>query len=270
MAVARFLAAVAVPAVVVASSLSGPAPTADARPVYSTREKKPCGFCHTNPRGGGPRTEKGAEYEKNGMKFPGGPGGPTTFGEDGAFKSEANGNQFAFARAAFAEEHWSDALRRIADLKGKEPKKGPGYQKVINLEASVDQRGRDLVTLAKQSIEAGKVAEAAEALARVESEFRGREPAKDVAKWRGELAKLPGGKEADAKARADQPQRLKLLDAQMKSIEGDTATAKRILEDLIAKHPDGPFTATARTRLEEWKAAEAALPPEPTPAPMGG
>jgi hypothetical protein len=42
---------------------------AKALPAYASKEGKPCGYCHVNAAGGGPRTDKGKEYQANGHKF---------------------------------------------------------------------------------------------------------------------------------------------------------------------------------------------------------
>ena len=42
---------------------------AQAKPEYAAKEGKPCGYCHVNPAGGGPRTAKGKQYQANGHKF---------------------------------------------------------------------------------------------------------------------------------------------------------------------------------------------------------
>jgi hypothetical protein len=42
---------------------------ATALPAYAQKEGKPCGYCHVNPAGGGPQTDKGKEYKENGHKF---------------------------------------------------------------------------------------------------------------------------------------------------------------------------------------------------------
>lgn len=250
-------AAFAVAAAAVVSAAVAPLPTADAKPAFSQKEGKPCGYCHTNPRGGGPRNEKGNEYQRNGFKFAAAPAGKG-YGEDEAFKSQGNADRYEFARAALQNEHFADAFRRLAELKLKEDKKSTGYQKAVNLEAIVEGKGRDLIRAAKEAIEGGKAAEAADALARAELEFKGREPAKEVAARRAELLKLPGGKEADAKARIDAPQRVRFLDARMKEVEGDVAAAQKILEDMLAKWPEGRFATDAKTKLDELKAAAAA------------
>lgn len=241
----------------VVSVALAPVPEAAAKPAYSQREAKPCGYCHQNPRGGGARNDRGNEYERNGLKFPP-PAAGKGFGEDAAFKAQRNADQFEFARAALQNEHYLDAFRRIAELKAREDKKGPAWQKIVNLEAIVEGKGRDLVRSAKEAIETGNVAEAADALARAEAEFKGREAAAAVAKWRTELQKLPGGKEADVKAKADAPQRLRFLDARMKEVEGDEAGAIKLLEEMLARWPEGRFAAEAKAKRDELRAAAAA------------
>lgn len=42
---------------------------AQATPAYAAKEGKPCGYCHVNPGGGGPRNAKGKQYQANGHKF---------------------------------------------------------------------------------------------------------------------------------------------------------------------------------------------------------
>jgi hypothetical protein len=243
-------AAILVPALAVASALALPSGDASAKPEYAAREKRDCSYCHVNPKGSGPRNAKGIEYQKNGFKFL---AEVKRFGEDSAFKTEANARAFEYVRAAIQLEHWAYALKKIAELKGKEDKKGPGYPKLTAAESTIDGRGRDLLKAAQEAIQGGKVADAAAAIARVEAEFKGRDPSKDVGKWRTELIKLPGGKEANAKAVADEPLRVALLDAKMKSIEGDNTAAIKLLEDLIAKSPEGPVAPEAKTKLDELK-----------------
>src|SRR5262245_61455197 len=256
--------AFAVPAglLILGALLSAPErvlPRAEAKPEYARKENKACGFCHVNPKGGGARNATGMDYEKNGHKFsdPSGGGG---FGEDKAFASEANGKAFDLVRKAMEVGHWSDALRRIVAIKPKE-KKGAGAQLLMNTEAQIDNRGRDLVKAAKDAIQAGKTQEAAEAIARIETEFRGREVAKEATRLRGDLVKLPGGKEADVAAKAVEARRLVYLDGLMKDAEGQRPAAVKAFQDLIAKGgPDAPFSADAKKKLEEWGVAAPAAP----------
>lgn len=54
--------------VLLASMVAAPR-SASATPAYAGKEGKPCGYCHVNPAGGGPRNAKGKAYEANGHKF---------------------------------------------------------------------------------------------------------------------------------------------------------------------------------------------------------
>jgi hypothetical protein len=142
------------------------------------------------------------------------------FGEDAAFTTEAAGKAFALVRKAIDVGHFSDALRRIAELRTKE-KKGPGAQLLLNTETQLDNRGRDLIRVAKDAIQGGKVPEAAEALARVEAEFRGREAGREAAVRPDQQAARR--QEADAAAKLVETQQG--FDAQMREAEGKTAEA---------------------------------------------
>jgi hypothetical protein len=62
-------------AILAAASIGGAltifaAKPADALPAYAASTGKPCGACHTNPAGGGPRTGLGDAFAANGHKLP--------------------------------------------------------------------------------------------------------------------------------------------------------------------------------------------------------
>ena len=250
MRVTSFLTALPAAAALTAGlALAVPAKPAEARPEYAKKEGKECAYCHVNPKGGGPRNAKGDEYFKNGKKFLTPAGG---FGEDKAFSTEATGKAFDLVRKALDCQHYADAARRLGELKSKEKKGSPGAMLLSNTEGALDGKGRDIVKAAKEAIQGGKSQEAADAMIRVESEFKGREPAKEVPALRASLLKLPGGKEAEASAKAVEAQRLAFYDAMMKDAEGNRVGALRLMNDLLAKFPDGPFATDAKTKVSEW------------------
>ncbi len=261
-----FVVLAVVPTALVLSELGrGPGNVAEAKPEFAKREGKDCTFCHRNPKGGMPLTDKGNEYRKNNFKFPPEPKG---FGQDGAFATEANGKAFDLVTKAIDLGHYVEAFKRLGELKSKEKKGTPGAQLLLNTERQVDGKGVDLTRAARDAVQGGKVPEAAEALIRVETEFKGRDPAKDAAKLRADFGKLAGAKEADAAARAVEPQRIAWLDAQMRELEGKKPDALRILTDLVTKFPDGPFSADARKKIEDLGGK---VPPPAATAPaMGG
>jgi hypothetical protein len=42
---------------------------ATAKPEFAAQTKKPCGFCHKNPGGGGPLNPTGEKFKANGFKL---------------------------------------------------------------------------------------------------------------------------------------------------------------------------------------------------------
>ncbi len=59
-----------------------PVRTVQALPIYAQETGLPCGRCHINPHGGGPRTAFGRAFAPNGHRLPG--GGPLRYGDHSA------------------------------------------------------------------------------------------------------------------------------------------------------------------------------------------
>ncbi len=245
----RLVAVLAVvPASLVLSVVSkGSGNSAEAKPEYAKKEGRECAYCHKNPKGAGPLNDMGDVYKKNKHSFPPEPKG---FGEGGAFSNEANAKLFEFVKKAIEFGHFPETFKRLTELKAKE-KKPAGAQLLVNTERQTDAKGAELARLARDAVQGGRVPEAAEALIRAETEFKGREAAKDVVKVRVEFAKLVGAKEADTAARLVESQRMLWLDAQMREAEARKSEAIKALTDLCTKHPDGPFTADAKKKLQD-------------------
>jgi hypothetical protein len=55
--------------IVLLAGLIGAPRSATALPAYAQKEGKACGYCHTNPAGGGERNARGKKYEANGHTF---------------------------------------------------------------------------------------------------------------------------------------------------------------------------------------------------------
>lgn len=55
--------------IITAAALVADPQQAQAKPEYAAKEGKPCGYCHVNPAGGGPRNARGKQYQANGHKF---------------------------------------------------------------------------------------------------------------------------------------------------------------------------------------------------------
>jgi hypothetical protein len=60
------------------------APPAEARPIYARQTNLPCGSCHINPQGGGPRNAFGRAFARNGHRLPGKAGEGRRHGGEGS------------------------------------------------------------------------------------------------------------------------------------------------------------------------------------------
>lgn len=248
---------------VLAVIAKGPGHSAEARPEFAKKEGKECSYCHKSPKGGGPLNDMGDVYRKNKHSFPPPPKG---FGEDGAFSSEANAKAYDVVKKIVEIGHFPESFKRLGELKAKE-KKAAGAAVLLSLEKQLDGKGTDLARTARDSVQGGKLAEAAEALLRVETEFKGRDAAKDIAKIRADFAKMAGAVEADAAARLVEPQRMLWLDACVRESDAMKSEAIKALTDLLTKSPDGPFSADAKKKLLDLGGT---MPTPPPPPAMGG
>ena len=69
-ATAALCLAVGVGAAILAGGTIVASNTAQAMPAYAAQTGLPCGKCHVNPAGGGPRTAFGKAFAANGHKLP--------------------------------------------------------------------------------------------------------------------------------------------------------------------------------------------------------
>ncbi len=70
----RVASAALAPSVVLILATMLPVRTVRALPIYAQETRLPCGRCHVNPRGSGPRTAFGRAFAANGDRLPGGQG----------------------------------------------------------------------------------------------------------------------------------------------------------------------------------------------------
>ena len=73
-AAGSFAAAALASGVALMLATTMPVRTAHALPIYAQETGLPCGRCHVNPYGGGPRTAFGRAFAANGHRVPGGHG----------------------------------------------------------------------------------------------------------------------------------------------------------------------------------------------------
>ena len=84
---------------------------AAARPPFARREKKACGYCHINPRGGGARNRTGLLYARHEFSF------PPRQANLGTFTRENDRAAMVRARKLIDIDHTLAAVRQLATLR---------------------------------------------------------------------------------------------------------------------------------------------------------
>ncbi|MHC4938441.1 MAG: hypothetical protein ACYTHK_05685 [Planctomycetota bacterium] len=209
-------------------------PQADARPEFARREQLACGFCHIQPRGGGPRNSNGLTYARNEFKFP---------KERGTLNSFPEGRQrdaMVRARKMLRINNVREAREELTRL-SRQLKEGPARELVDAELHAIAVRGDEILGQARLLLRKRsekKRATGVELLYLLSSEYRGL-PVRDKAaadlkelKKDKKLAELLKREEAEQKAR------LLLLEALAQQSDGKAKRAAKSLEKLEKKYPD--------------------------------
>jgi hypothetical protein len=213
--------------------LAGPR-TAEARPEFARREQLACGYCHIQPRGGGPRNSNGLRYARNEFKFP---------KEKGTLNSFPKGRQreaVVRARKMLRINNIQEAHEELTRL-SRQLKEGPAKELVDAELHAISVRGDEILGQARLLLRKRKPkarATGVELLYLLFAEYRGlavRDKAaadlKELKKQK-ELAELIKRENAESKAR------LLLLDALAQQSDGKAKKAAKSIEKLQKKYPD--------------------------------
>jgi hypothetical protein len=213
--------------------LAPDAPRAEARPPFARRERKACGYCHINPRGGGPRNQTGLLYARNEFSF------PPRKGDLNSFTREKDRAAMVRARKLIDIDHTRAAVEQLRRL-GRIVRKDPSLHKLVADEIhGLDVRGTEILGQARRLLRGRQEErnEAVELLVMLTVEYKELEVAKDAAgdlrelKRQKELRELIKWEQREAKAR------LLYLDGRMHQVDGQEAKARRAFVRVVAAFP---------------------------------
>ncbi|MCZ6572097.1 MAG: hypothetical protein O7C98_02900 [Planctomycetota bacterium] len=219
-----------------------------ARPEFARREAKACGFCHINPRGGGPRNRTGQEYARNNFSFPAKQGDLRDFrAKDRAAMVEV--------RKMLDAQHIPAAITKLSRMQ--RSVKGAAAKQVVRSELhTLDVKGEEVLGRARLLMRKKKYEEAVELLCMLALEYKGlsinaeaKAELKDLRRSR-EHKQLVRKEENEAKAR-----RL-YLDAALHRSNNKLKQAEAVLQKVLERYPG---TRAAKQATEELKK----LPPKP-------
>jgi hypothetical protein len=225
-----------------------PAPPAGATQDYARKEGKDCGHCHLNPKGAGPRTATGREYEANGYRF-----------GVKSWTSDAIRDRYLRACAALQATWYAEAAREL-DAVAKEETLPGGLALVQGTREKFRMFPRAWMTGARKLLQKGEATlpNAYAMLAKVVSQFPATDEGKEAARLLDEAAKEDGKKAKVEEARAAEALRVRFLEGKMLFILGAREDAIRRFDEI---------RADPRGKAHEKEIAEILAPPEAAPAP---
>lgn len=210
---------------------------------YARQESKDCAFCHVSARGGGPRNEKGREYEANGHRF----------GVE-SWSSEANRKDWLRASSALVATWYAEADRILTALDKSE--KLPGGRALV---ASARERysmfPRTWLRAAKTLLAKGERGRpnAMAFFAKLESQFPATDEGREAVKL---LDEAVAGSEKDAAAardasaaRAQEKVRGVVLRGRTEWDAGELDAARKLLNGVLADPLGTPYEPEIRELL---------------------
>jgi hypothetical protein len=196
---------------------------AAARPEFARREAKACGYCHINPRGGGPRNQRGLEYARNDFKFPPGKG------DGGSTLRPADVEAFRRVDRLRDLDHTPAAvthLRRVARAGRKDdPARRLAEQRLHDLEV----RGTEILGRARLLVRRENPDEGVELLVLVATEYKELEVGKEAQADLRELRRDAAHRERIQREEREAKARLLYLDGVLQGADGHAEQAEKTL-----------------------------------------
>ena len=223
----------------------GAAPRAEARPEFARREALACGFCHIQPRGGGPRNNNGLRYARNEFKF------PAAKGNLNSFKKPKHRDALVRARKMLRADHVAAAHAQLLKLQRKLPE-GPARKLVDDELHALQVRGDEMLGTARLLLRKRKkksTSNGVEMLCILAAEYRGL-PVRDKAV--SDLKELKRDKafsDLVKRETVEQKARKMLLDARVLQIDGNAKKRAKAIQKLTTKYPK---SRAAKEAMEQY------------------
>jgi len=204
---------------------------AAARPEFARREGKACGTCHINPRGGGPRNQRGLEYARNEFSFPPQPGNLNSF------TRERDRDAMVRARKLIDVGHTRVAVEQLQKLL-RAVKRDEAARRLVEDEIhDLEVRGTEILGRARLLVRGKDPDEGVELLVLLVTEFKDLEVGAEAKRDLSELARDKENKERVRKEQGEARARLAYLDALVCRVDGDEEKCRKELAKVEADHP---------------------------------
>ncbi len=223
---------------------------AEARPEFARREVKACGYCHVNPRGGGPRNQTGILYARNEFSF------PARSGDLRDFTRPQDRDSMVRVKKMLTVQHIPGAIKELSRMT--KSVKGDAAKRAVENEIhALDVKGWEMLGRARLLLrkkEPEEVHEGIELLVILDQDYKGlsvkEEAAKDLQELRRDKVRWTLVKEE----KKEQKARRLLLDGLLKAEEGDGKKAQAIFAKIVKTHPESRAAKSARKHLKDSRA----------------
>jgi hypothetical protein len=223
---------------------------AAARPEFARREAKACGYCHINPRGGGPRNRNGLRYARNEFKFP-----PRTSGLND-FEDEKERAAMVRIGKLVDIDHTKEAVDELQKLKRRVREPAPA-KLVADALHDLEVKGSEILGQARLQLrKPEEEAEGVELLVLLTVEFKDLDVSKDA---ESDLRALKKEKRFRKLIRAEQKEakaRLAYLDALEARVDGDEEEAQKLFKKVVKDHPKSRAAELAQPQIRPEEPAD--------------
>ena len=234
---------------------------AGARPEFARREMKACGYCHINPRGGGPRNQRGLEYARNDFRFP-----PTKGSEGGR---PVDKEALARVDKLMDLDHVPAAVTQLRRLSKTGKKDDPTRRFAEQQLHDVEVKGTEILGRARLLVRGENPDEGVELLVFVAAEYKDLGVGKEAQADLRDLRREPEHKERLAHAERESKARLLYLDGILQRADGHAEQGGKTLLAVTETY-SGTRAAKLAAAALEGKAPADVAEAEAKADPRGG
>lgn len=224
---------------------------AGARPEFARKEAKACGYCHINPRGGGPRNQRGLEYARNDFRFPPSKAEPSEI-------RPADKEALARVGKLLDLDHVPAAVKELRRLSRAGKKDDPARLLAEQRLHDLEVKGTEILGSARLLVRGSRPDEGVELLLLLATQYKDLEVGKEAAADLRELRRDPAHKERIEREEREAKARLQYLDGLLQRADGRTDLAEKAFRSVVEAYAGTRASKLAAAALEGKDAADVA------------
>jgi len=218
---------------------------AHGRPEFAKREGKACGYCHINPRGGGPRNETGLLYARSNFSF------PEKAADLRDLAKESDRDAIRRTRLLLDVQHIPAAIQHLQRV-AKAIRGDAGKKLVADELHRLDVKGTEILGQGRLLLRSSKPKEAdegVELVMLVATQWKGLSVNAEALADLRDLRADPARKEAVVREEREAKARLLFLDGAVAVAEGNREKAMGVFLQVVERFPGTRAAEEATKRI---------------------